>query len=501
MKQGFYRSNDVKIIAGVCSGLSDKWNLNRHGFRALWLFFGITSLFPIFIYILCWIFFSTKSTKNFNEQPNNIIKSSKKISYYLLASLISVFAITLLGGYYAFDNNRFDLFISKINLRNNFDLKSKSSNDSNSDNYSLLNVNPVEVIQTEETQKSHNNDKQEFQIVIINGVGTDIQEASKNAAHNALVEVVGSFIDANTFMEKKTTIDNGIRSQTKNIWSDIKDYSQGSIKSFEILDSEIKKGLVTVKAKITVRNENFSAYIKKLAEVEVKVGSDLYAKISTKIENDENLKQILIDNIIIPISSGTVQEFTLSDPSILESEKLPEWLEKQFVQEHYDDPRYIIFKVETNLKKSFLDNLNRTLLEISHDHSHIDFNSNERQKILRKSVLFKKSQSSEDNDIFESFEFTIAPEKFYQTAMQAFKLKTLQISINDKNNVPQQIISANDNSMMKVFNIKNRMQAWDLLTIEQIPSIIIREHDEFYILIHPSEDVIRKADKFVVSLK
>jgi phage shock protein PspC (stress-responsive transcriptional regulator) len=35
MKKGFYRSNDVKIIVGVCSGLSDKWNLNRHGFRAL----------------------------------------------------------------------------------------------------------------------------------------------------------------------------------------------------------------------------------------------------------------------------------------------------------------------------------------------------------------------------------------------------------------------------------------------------------------------------------
>jgi phage shock protein PspC (stress-responsive transcriptional regulator) len=29
MKQGFYKSNDEKIIAGVCSGLSDKWNLNR----------------------------------------------------------------------------------------------------------------------------------------------------------------------------------------------------------------------------------------------------------------------------------------------------------------------------------------------------------------------------------------------------------------------------------------------------------------------------------------
>ena len=108
--------------------------------------------------------------------------------------------------------------------------------------------------------------------VVSEGVGVDPQSAAQNAAENALKNVVGSFMDTNTLLEKRTVIDNGIQSQSKNISKDIKEYSQGSIKSFEIIDTKQESGLIRMSAKVGIRKENFSAYIKKLAEGELLKG-------------------------------------------------------------------------------------------------------------------------------------------------------------------------------------------------------------------------------------
>lgn len=61
---GFYRSSDDKILAGVCAGLAHKWNVSRAGLRfatfLVTFFFG----FPLLIYIVCWIVFPARPTKN-----------------------------------------------------------------------------------------------------------------------------------------------------------------------------------------------------------------------------------------------------------------------------------------------------------------------------------------------------------------------------------------------------------------------------------------------------
>jgi hypothetical protein len=79
---------------------------------------------------------------------------------------------------------------------------------------------------------------QEIKIIIAEGVGSDPQNAAQDAAQNALTNVVGSFIDANKQLEKRSEIRDGIRSQTRQIRTDIKEYSQGSIRSFEIVDTK-----------------------------------------------------------------------------------------------------------------------------------------------------------------------------------------------------------------------------------------------------------------------
>ena len=78
---------------------------------------------------------------------------------------------------------------------------------------------------------SKNNSK----TVITKGFGSTVDEASQNALKNALTTVVGSFIDAETNLKEKTSIVDGILKESSNIKENINNYSQGSIKYFEIL--------------------------------------------------------------------------------------------------------------------------------------------------------------------------------------------------------------------------------------------------------------------------
>src|ERR1035441_2803008 len=121
---------------------------------------------------------------------------------------------------------------------------------------------------------------QEIRTVVAEGVGSSPQNATQDAAQNALTNVVGSFIDANKQLEKRTEIRDGIRSQTKQIRSDVKEYSQGSIQSFEIVETKNDGSLFRVTAKVGVRVAEFRAYVKKLAEGEVAVGGGLFAEMT-----------------------------------------------------------------------------------------------------------------------------------------------------------------------------------------------------------------------------
>lgn len=61
--EGFYRSSDDKMLAGVCAGLAHKWKVSSAGLRLatflLTLFLGL----PLLVYIVCWIVFPERSTK------------------------------------------------------------------------------------------------------------------------------------------------------------------------------------------------------------------------------------------------------------------------------------------------------------------------------------------------------------------------------------------------------------------------------------------------------
>jgi hypothetical protein len=114
-------------------------------------------------------------------------------------------------------------------------------------------------------------------IVVANGLGTTIESAVQNAAENALTQVVGSFVDADTQIERRTQITDGIRAETRNVSSKMREYSQGSIKSFDVLDTQQDGGIVRVTAKVGVQVDVLHAQLKGALAGATPVSKGLFA--------------------------------------------------------------------------------------------------------------------------------------------------------------------------------------------------------------------------------
>ena len=119
-------------------------------------------------------------------------------------------------------------------------------------------------------------EEKEIKTVTATGYGTTLESAAQNAAENALIQVVGSFIDAETQIKKQKEIRDGVLSRTKVIKKDIRDYSQGSIKSFEILKVTESNSIFYVNARVDVRIDDFRAYIKKLALKKKEISTNIH---------------------------------------------------------------------------------------------------------------------------------------------------------------------------------------------------------------------------------
>ncbi|MEI7839726.1 MAG: YARHG domain-containing protein [Methylococcaceae bacterium] len=355
-----------------------------------------------------------------------------------------------------------------------------------------------------------------IQTVIVEGVGTTPQDAAQNAAQNALTNVVGTFIDANTMLQKRTLITDGIKSETKNISKDIKDYSQGSIKSFEILETKQESGLFRVNAKVTVRNENFSAYIKKIAQGEVTVGNDLYAKMATENKQKDNLTAILKDNVILPILSGEVQDIEAEKPiplsEAIREHKFPAWLVEKRIG--YDS---LIFKVNTGLKKDFLTNLNQTLLNTSSSHKNFDIS--EFFETLGKYratsghvkdgfVLLK--EIAKNPNIIEFFDFQgLGGLDINSFGFNQVKLK---IILSDNSNSPLHIYSSNNEAEnnLKIYSQRDQKprnlftdeKPWNLfnLNYRAYSAYSIIEKTSFYVVLNVDAEIMKQMDKITVTL-
>ncbi len=223
------------------------------------------------------------------------------------------------------------------------------------------------------SQHIANND-QELKEIVADGVGVNLDAAIKNAAENALMQVVGTFVDAKNQLEKHTEIVDGVRSQTKSISSSIKEYSQGSIREIQVLSASNENGLTRVSASITVKVDEIHAYLNTLTQGEVKVDSGI-SGISTqlKIEKTKNqieeaqktdLIGILIDNILNPLISGLETEINVSQPILL-SKYISSLGQNTPSPADIPIGNYIVIPVTISLKSGFETSMIKTLDAVS----------------------------------------------------------------------------------------------------------------------------------------
>lgn len=202
--------------------------------------------------------------------------------------------------------------------------------------------------------------------VVAEGIGKDVAEASQNAAQNALRSVVGSFIDSNTMIERRVQIQDGIVRQTKNLSRDIKEYSQGVIQRFEVVD--VQQGpLVRVTARVAVRIEDFRVYIQKLAEGSAAVGG-LVTQLQTEQRQSSNGARLLHDNVLSPLahSRGLVVELGAPIPFSQTPFARDGTYEYQFpLTRRHKISSIVGFEVFVSIDGAFRENMIRTLDSIA----------------------------------------------------------------------------------------------------------------------------------------
>ena len=218
-------------------------------------------------------------------------------------------------------------------------------------------------------------DEKIIETVTAIGYGTSVDSAAKNAAENALTKVVGSFIDSETLIKKKKEIQDGVISRTKVIKKDIRNYSQGSIKYFEILNIQQNGSIFSITARVDVRIDDFRAYIKQLALGTKEISTtNLFAEMDSKTKNLDN-KYELLKKIILPLQEGKVFDIEIGNlrtlNSFVSSEECLKFFDKEVCDSKddwfvsFNNEKSVIFPFSIKLKNDYLENILNILNNIS----------------------------------------------------------------------------------------------------------------------------------------
>ena len=250
-------------------------------------------------------------------------------------------------------------------------------------------------------------EEKEIKTVTANGFGTSLESAAQNAAENALTNVVGSFLDVETLLKEKTTISDGILRESTIIKENINDYSQGTIKYFEILDVQKNGAIFNVTARVDVRIDDFRNYIKQLALKTKEISTtNLFAEMGAKTENLDN-KYELLKKIILPVKDGEVIDISIGDLQTAESFINSKICAQKFREEicdssnsvfhnNFNIEKTLVFPFALYLKKDFIENSLNILENIS------DKKTSSISSIFGKDVFKNIGNTANGNNFFQT---------------------------------------------------------------------------------------------------
>lgn len=237
-------------------------------------------------------------------------------------------------------------------------------------------------------------DEREIKTVISEGLGKDVPSAAQNAAKNALTNVVGSFMDASQLLEKRAVIQEGVKTEVSRIDTNIKEYSQGSIKALQILDTSEQDSLIRVTAKVSVRIDKFKAYIEEISKGEAPVQSGKLFAQATEVDaikmtdqsQSANKSALVRENVIIPLNKGYGISVDVGDLRRLSREEANSLLQNSKPSVHpkninkytdkFGDHIYSV-NIKLGLSSEFLSDIKKTLSNISSKNQVISYRSSD----------------------------------------------------------------------------------------------------------------------------
>ena len=301
------------------------------------------------------------------------------------------------------------------------------------------------------------------QRVIVSGYGETVEAATKNAATAALEQVVGSFIDANTFLSKKKEISNGLVNQTKTISQNINNYSNGVIESLSVVGTEQNGALYKVTVDAVVRVTELKVVMDQIIGKAKLNSQGLFAQVQTKLDQARNLDEIIFKTFLEPQQDGRAFQITLGNAYLLDDAPRNEF---NGINYYFDNYRRdlkklatIIIPLEIKPKNEYFSKLSSTLKEITSDlrddpnvknryqssikNKSIDYGSSTSMANISNGVAISIPTSNKiqykENFSIENGHYFI--KSFDVNKFNHRKISSLKVQIKNKN---QQVVLANE---------------------------------------------------------
>ena len=154
--------------------------------------------------------------------------------------------------------------------------------------------------------------QQDVFYVDVRGYGESLNEARITAARAALSESVGTFIDASISLEEKIQIKNDYVQESSVMEKNIFEYSQGVIRSIDVISSVETDGVYEIEARVGISKQETMTFVtEKLSKIrEVKAG--LFASIVTNRDNRLGQFGIFEESVWSPLDNNQVVEVGIS---------------------------------------------------------------------------------------------------------------------------------------------------------------------------------------------
>lgn len=389
----------------------------------------------------------------------------------------------------------------------------------------------------------------ELRTVVSEGFGRDVADASQHAARSALTNVVGSFIDANTMIQKRTEIESAVRTQTTKIDRNIREYSQGVIQSFEVVAISESSGLTKVTAKVTVRIEDFRVYIKEVASGSSSVGPGLFAQMQTEINQSNNAVKILHDNFLQPLVRGEGLQVQVGPP--VPFTQTPFANDRNIIQSPFAQKlglsSIVGFELSITLNNNFWANSERSLRSISSSSGNLqgpqsgNLNVPQQLKTEDSIIILVREPIEHTLDRFNSFEERMSAARRLEANFVYYKVDKVRSELRKlsplgtyfaghagvnrpdlRNSIPSLVVEITDQSGSALKNFKmgpsgksigdifiptlqfyrdsiSGTAPWGVIT-ESNHNIFGFRDRRFWVLIGVDTDILRRASKITAKL-